>query len=310
MAPFQSLLEEVNIAWAFTYRDFTATVVPFSFFTIASSLEAGSSYETLLINTSKCALLSFLLLYTFTISNQINGIEEDKINKPDRPIVSGRVTLQGAYARYGIFTLGCFLLAFAMGVEIGATTFMVLGALHNFTNISSFGPGKDSATTGILTSGLYTAWVLGGGDQRRGINWIACLSISLLFTISIQDLRDVIGDAASGRYTTPWMLGKPYGKPVPLFIFIPPKADTKKIDRVYIGICMLAVRAITLTRQYLEGGNLYSSRICAALVVLADVFLVARMFRLQSIPEDKKTYRFYMLRFSFETLLASFILAA
>ncbi|KFY34498.1 hypothetical protein V494_06733 [Pseudogymnoascus sp. VKM F-4513 (FW-928)] len=287
MAPFQPLLEEVNIAWAFTYRDFTATVVPFSFFTIASSLEAGSSYETLLINTSKCALLSFLLLYTFTISNQINGIEEDKINKPDRPIISGRVTLQGAYARYGIFTLGCFLLAFAMGVEVGATTFMVLGALHNFTNISSFGPGKDSATTGILTSGLYTAWVLGGGDQRRGINWIACLSISLLFTISIQDLRDVIGDAASGRYTTPWML-----------------------DRVYIGICMLAMRAITLTRQYLEGENLYSSRICAALVVLADVFLVARMFRLQSIPEDKKTYRFYMLRFSFETLLASFILAA
>lgn len=190
----------------------TATVVPFSFFTIASSLEAGSSYETLLINTSKCTLLSFLLLYTFTISNQINGIEEDRINKPDRPIVSGRVSLQSAYARYGIFTLGCLLLAFSMGVEVGAITFMMLGALHNFTDISSFGPAKDFATTGILTSGLYTAWVLGGGDERRGINWIACLSITLLFTISIQDLRDVIGDAASGRYTTPCMLGKPYGK--------------------------------------------------------------------------------------------------
>jgi 4-hydroxybenzoate polyprenyltransferase len=189
-----------------------ATVVPFSFFTIASSLEAGSSYETLLINTGKCALLSFLLLYTFTISSQINGIEEDRINKFDRPIVSGRVSLQGAYARYGIFTLGCLLLAFVMGVEAGAMTFMVLGALHNFTDISSFGPTKDFTTTGGLASGLYSAWVLGGGDKRRGINWIACLSISLLFTISIQDLRDVIGDAASGRYTTPWMLGKPYGK--------------------------------------------------------------------------------------------------
>ncbi|KFY92225.1 hypothetical protein V498_05100, partial [Pseudogymnoascus sp. VKM F-4517 (FW-2822)] len=203
MAPFQQLVEEASIAWAFTYRDFTATVVPFSFFTIASSLEAGSSYKTLLINTSKCTLLSFLLLYAFTISNQINGIEEDRINKPDRPIVSGRVSLQSAYARYGIFTLGCLLLAFSMRVEVGAVIFMTLGALHNFTDISSFGPAKDLATTGILTSGLYTAWVLGGGDERRGINWIACLSITLLFTISIQDLRDVIGDAASGRYTTP-----------------------------------------------------------------------------------------------------------
>lgn len=237
MVSFEQLLEEANIAWAFTYRDFTgkiikilsirmykgraglniyfeiATVVPFSFFTIASSLEASSPYQTLPINTSKCTLLSFLLLYTFTISNQINGIEEDRINKPDRPIVSGRVSLQGAYARYGIFTLGCLLLAFAMGVEVGAITFMVLGALHNFTNISSFRPAKDFATTGILASGLYTAWVLGGGDLRRGINWIACLSINLLFTISIQDLRDVIGDAASGRSTTPWILGKPYGNP-------------------------------------------------------------------------------------------------
>lgn len=93
---------------------------------------------------------------------------------------------------------------------------MILGTLHNFTDISSFGPAKDFATTGILTSGLYTAWVLGEGDERRGIDWIACLSISLLFTISIQDLRDVIGDAASGRCTTPCMLGKPYGK----FFFI------------------------------------------------------------------------------------------
>ncbi|OBT84770.1 hypothetical protein VE02_08110 [Pseudogymnoascus sp. 03VT05] len=157
MAPFRKLVEEAYIAWAFTYRDFTAIVVPFSFFTIASSLEAGSSYETLLVNTSKCAILSFLLLYTFTISNHINGIEEDRLNKPNRPIVSGRISLQGAYARYGIFTFGCLSLAFAMGVEIGAITFMVLGGLHNFTNISSFGPAKDFATTGGVASGLYTA---------------------------------------------------------------------------------------------------------------------------------------------------------
>lgn len=83
-----------------------------------------------------------------------------------------------------------------------------------------------------------------------------------------------------------------------------------KIDRIYIGICMLSLRATTLTRQYLEGGSLYGSMICAALVIIADIFLVVRMFMLQSIKEDKKTYRLYMLRFSFETVLASFILSA
>ena len=39
-----------------------------------------------------------------------------------------------------------------------------------------------------------------------------CLAVNMLFTVSIQDLRDVIGDIASGRYTTPCILGKPYGK--------------------------------------------------------------------------------------------------
>jgi 4-hydroxybenzoate polyprenyltransferase len=98
----------------------TATVFPFSFFIITSSLSASSPYTTLLINTSKCTLLSFLVLYTFTISNQINGIEEDRIDKPDRPIVSGRVGFQGTYARYGIFTLGCLLLAFATSASISS----------------------------------------------------------------------------------------------------------------------------------------------------------------------------------------------
>lgn len=69
MAPFQQLVEEANIAWDFTYRGFTrkiikplstsmsedrvvlsifftiATLVPFSFFTVASSLEAGPSWQ-------------------------------------------------------------------------------------------------------------------------------------------------------------------------------------------------------------------------------------------------------------------------
>ena len=181
-------------------------------FTIASSLEAGLPLKILTANACKCALLSFVLLYTFTISNQINGIEEDRINKPDRPLVSGRVSLWGAYARYVAFTVGGLLLAYAMKAEEGAILSVVLVAIHNFTNVTSFGPSKDLVTTGMLTTGLYYSWELGGGNYQRGIDWVACLSVSLLFTISIQDLRDVDGDAATGRNTTPCMLGKPYGK--------------------------------------------------------------------------------------------------
>lgn len=192
--------------------DLLATVVPFSLFTIASSLESESSLESILSNVAKSATLAYMLLYTFTISNQINGIEEDRLNKPDRPIVSGRVSLQAAYTRYVLLSIASLIYSRFMGVEEGAVMFMVFGAMHNLTGLASFGPTKDLLTTAVLTSGLYSAWELGGGTTRRGLEWIICLAFNLLFSISIQDLRDVIGDAATGRHTTPLMLGKPYGK--------------------------------------------------------------------------------------------------
>lgn len=163
-------------------------------------------------NITKSAILSFLLLYTFTISNQINGIEEDRLNKPDRPIVSGRVSLWGAYARYFMISIGALVLSRGMRVEAGAIIFMLIGAVHNFTKLSSFGPAKDLLTTCVLLGGLYSAWQLGGGNRRKGVEWIACIAANMLSSISVQDLRDIVGDAATGRRTTPLMLGKPYGK--------------------------------------------------------------------------------------------------
>ncbi|KAF4631709.1 hypothetical protein G7Y89_g6420 [Cudoniella acicularis] len=206
------IINEAKIAWAFNRRDLTATVVPFSLFTIASSLESQESLSCLISNTAKSALLGFVLLYTFTISNQINGIEEDRLNKPDRPIVSGMVSLRGAYKRYILLTIGALIFARVMNVETGAFMFMAFGALHNFTAISSFGPTKDFVTTAVLTSGLYSAWELGSGTASRGVEWIICLAVNLVFSISIQNLRDVVGDAATGRHTTPLMLGKPYDR--------------------------------------------------------------------------------------------------
>ncbi|RDW91768.1 hypothetical protein BP5796_01162 [Coleophoma crateriformis] len=208
---FGHFMEEASIAWAFNRRDLTATIVPFSLFTLASSLEAGLPLSSVVLNASKSALLSFLLLYTFTISNQLNGIEEDRLNKPDRPIVSGRVSISAAYTRYVIISVACLLLSYKMQAKLGATMFLICGAIHNFTSVSSFGPTKDLVTTATLVSGLYSGWELGRGNTKKGTEWISCLAVNLLFSISIQDLRDVVGDAATGRYTTPYILGKPYG---------------------------------------------------------------------------------------------------
>ena len=190
-------------------------MVPFTLFTLASSRKSNVSFLSTIDNTSKSALLGFLCLYTFTISNQINGVEEDRINKPDRPIVSGRLSLESAITRYIVLLILCANYTLTLDAGFGAFVFMAAGALHNFSGLTNIGPFKDALATVILTSGLNSAWALGGGDSNIGTAWIICLAINLLFTISVQDLRDVAGDARTGRRTTPLLLGEPYGRRCP-----------------------------------------------------------------------------------------------
>ena len=51
----------------------------------------------------------------FNLSNQYTGAEEDKINKPDRPIPSGLVTVEGARFRWYIVTVLYLIVGLAIG---------------------------------------------------------------------------------------------------------------------------------------------------------------------------------------------------
>lgn len=89
--------------------------------------------------------------------------------------------------------------------------FLGFSALHHFTKLDTFGPLKDILITAVLTSGLFSAWSLGGVEAMKRQTWITCLAVNLLFRFSIQDLRDVTGDAAARRRTTPLLVDKTYG---------------------------------------------------------------------------------------------------
>ena len=73
-------------------------------------------------STSDCvsavlwALIYFFhYIYSFNLSNQYTGAEEDKINKPDRPILSGLVTVEGARFRWYVVTVLYHLAGLAIG---------------------------------------------------------------------------------------------------------------------------------------------------------------------------------------------------
>ncbi|KAJ5793292.1 uncharacterized protein N7503_009270 [Penicillium pulvis] len=50
-------------------------------------------------------------------------------------------------------------------------------------------------------------WELGGSKSEFGWPWVKIIATWVFFTAPIQDFRDVPGDKASGRRTTPMLLG-------------------------------------------------------------------------------------------------------
>lgn len=78
---------------------------------------------------------------------------------------------------------------------------------HNFLSFGDFGPTKDMCIGLGCVAQLTAAWLIGGAPYEVGWNWIKIIALYTLFPIPLQDLRDVPGDLAVGRRTTPILMG-------------------------------------------------------------------------------------------------------
>ncbi|KAJ7779237.1 UbiA prenyltransferase family-domain-containing protein [Mycena metata] len=201
---------EIRICWAFTWRDLSASVIPGAMYTTAAlrSLESTPT-ASLVIQTLTRSLIYFLLyIYAFDIANQINGIAEDEVNKPDRPLPSGLVSLRGAYIRWYATTAAHLVVGAAWGV-LPWTVIWVLSTIY----ASFYGGDKHWVTKNILFMSvgsvclLQAAWALVAPLTAREWRWALLLSSILGIVASVQDLRDLEGDSIAGRRTLPVVLG-------------------------------------------------------------------------------------------------------
>ena len=159
------------------------------------------------------AMLAVFLNAASNALNQVCDLEIDRINKPARPLPSGRVGVQSA----GLFAGVLFLTALALAALLGWEVLLVVSAgalaaaaysmppvrtkrfplLSNFTIALARGlllPAAGWAVTNRL--GRPEPWYLGG--------------ITFLFILgaaSTKDFRDVAGDRAGGVATLPIIFG-------------------------------------------------------------------------------------------------------
>ena len=155
--------------------------------------------------------------YTFDIGHQISGIEEDELNcdniptKKRRPLVSGAMTVQGAFKRLIVSNILYIAGSWKMGglpLTLQTMFWVVMSTIYNFHNsLDKLFVTKNyyTMTAGVIAM-LFGARAL-AGEVVSSVVPALLVSIWVGLCMDVQDFCDEEGDKLSGRLTTTIILG-------------------------------------------------------------------------------------------------------
>jgi len=264
VVPLASLSHEFEIFLQFSWRDWSATIIPGSIFAVG----AVQSTQPSLIIFRYILLLSWLTpyIYFFNLLNQITGVDEDRINKPDRPIPSGKLTLNGAKWRC-VISLLVFLSipAFEPALLPETLCWVLVVVFLCLTPAGNHWLGKSCVAMSVgLWSLLGASWKAIAPGLPKDDHNILALSVWAGLLTQIQDLRDVEGDAVVGRKTMPIVFGDVATRRVIVLLLMP-----TALLALWVGD-ILSIAPFTLT--------------------IAHVFLAYRVMQTGGSRYDHQTY--------------------
>jgi geranylgeranylglycerol-phosphate geranylgeranyltransferase len=160
--------------------------------------------------------------------NQIADLETDRINRPERPLPSGRMSMRDAWA----LTLALLAAALALAAACGVGYLVCVLITVPVTAAYSFPPLRTkrlpfAANATIATPrGLLlvlAGWAVGGGVLRPEAWILGALAWIYVFGASAtKDFADALGDRATGCVTLPILWGpRPAARFVAPFLVVP-----------------------------------------------------------------------------------------
>lgn len=211
----------LHTLYLFTCNDLKFVVYPTIAFAFFSHLAAPAfkitvepNLHELLCALPSVALWTWLNLLPFVIDNQRDptSVAEDRINKPWRPIASGRLTVHQATILMLVSYPICFSAGYRLSLFWETLALTLLGLWHN-----TFGGANwDPVTRNFLCAAGYFAYNAGAGRiaLQTGVydiyiltEWTTAISAIIMTTIQLQDMYDQRGDATRNRKTIPLLIG-------------------------------------------------------------------------------------------------------
>ena len=221
---FRDLTEFVRVLWLFTRNDLQTMVGPSTAFaflntlaipTLYDALESAQHPQHLALKTPIVVFWAWINLLPFNGDNQRrpSAIDEDRVNKPWRPLPSGRVSSTQAKS----ITIWGYLIAlvtsWALGGFLKSTVLLSLGYWYN----GKEGADKSWVSKNIINAVGFMCFASGAADvalqptskdlQLSLFPWLCVIVCVLFTTVQLQDIYDQAGDRARGRKTLPLAVG-------------------------------------------------------------------------------------------------------
>ncbi len=241
-----------------------------------------------IFDTTKVFFVVFMITGAGNAINDYFDVDIDRINKPERPIPSGKISLRTAL----YFSLALFV----MGTILAASINMICGAIalvNSILLIYYASNLKRTALFGNIAVGYLTGstFLFGGAVffENAGINGVFVLFLlATLATIAreiVKDIEDIEGDREDGARTLPILIG------------------SQKAAYLASLIGFVAVLASPL--PYLQ--SLMSLRYLF-IVALADILFVVAVYQILGKNNPAKSSKMFKMAMAFA--LISFIAGA
>jgi len=208
--------------WLFTYNDLKTMVFPSTAFAISNALAAyragWAANQTggpliLLIQLPLILSWAWINLLSFAVNNQrhLSALEEDRLNKPWRPVPAGRLTGAQAKSLALVTYPVTFLASRLLG---GGSAQCVLLALFGYIYNDLKGGDVNWLLRNVLNACGFTCFASGALEvalqsptEPGMIPWLLVIAGVVCTTVHTQDMYDQPGDSAAGRKTVPLVIG-------------------------------------------------------------------------------------------------------
>jgi geranylgeranylglycerol-phosphate geranylgeranyltransferase len=160
-----------------------------------------------LANVFIVAIAAFLIISAGNALNDLCDVKIDKINKPKRPIPSGKITRKEALT----FSVVLLEIGTCMGMLVGLTAFLIAFSVSVCLAFYAIWL-KRTPLAGNIVVGLLTALIfISGGVAVNSLTGTIIPAIfAFLFTTAreiVKDIEDIEGDRKAGAKTTPIFWG-------------------------------------------------------------------------------------------------------